>query len=414
MKIAVIGAGISGLVTAYLLSEDHQVSVFEANNYIGGHTHTVDVSLKSGRYAVNTGFIVFNQKTYPNFVRLMQKLGVAWQPSDMSFSVHSLKNGLFFRPSTLNTLFVQRKNIFNPRFYSMLLDVLRFRREALELIQGDDYATSLQNHLTQKGYSPYFIENFIIPMGAAIWSADPVQFREFPVRYLVEFFHNHGFLSLRDQPQWLVIQGGSQAYIEPLTQRFKDRIRLDTPVKAVHRFADRVAVVTASGEKAFFDQVVIATHSDQALNMLADPTPAEREILGAIPYGENMTVLHTDTSVLPPKRAAWASWNYRIPETDKGRVAVTYDMNLLQGLDADEELCVSLNMTEEIDPDQQLFSTVYHHPLYDPTSLAARRRQEELNGPNRTFYCGAYWGYGFHEDGVNSAMAVCNHFGKRL
>lgn len=413
MRIAVVGAGISGLVTAHLLSEDHEVSVFEANDYIGGHTHTVDVSVESGRYAVDTGFIVFNEKTYPNFIRLMQTLGVAWQNSDMSFSVHCSKTGLFYRPSTLNSLFAQRKNIFNPRFHRMLLDALRFRREALELIRHDDQI-SLQSYLSQKGYSDYFIESFIVPMGAAIWSTDPVKFRSFPASYLVAFFHNHGFLNLRDQPQWLVVRGGSREYIAPLIRRFKDRIRLGTPVRAIRRFDKRVEVVIPSGEKESFDQVVIAVHSDQALGMIADPSPVEREILGAIPYQANMAVLHTDTSVLPPKRTAWASWNYRIPKTEKGRVTVTYDMNILQGLAAQEEFCVSLNMTDSIDPGKRLFTTVCHHPVYDPPSLAARRRQKELNGRNRTFFCGAYWGYGFHEDGVNSALTVCNHFGKRL
>lgn len=344
----------------------------------------------------------------------MKILGVAWQDSDMSFSVYCRQTGLYYRPSTLNALFAQRKNLFNPRFYRMLRDALRFRREALELIRGDDYRTSLQAYLDNKGYSSYFIEKFIIPMGAAIWSADPVQFRDFPARYLVGFFQNHGFLNLRDQPQWLVIQGGSRQYIPPLTRRFRDRIRLNTPIKAIHRSIDRVEIVTASGEKERFDQVVIATHSDQALRMLADPPGLEREILGAIPYQENLTVLHTDTSVLPPRKAAWASWNYYIPATPKSRVAVTYDMSMLQSIKAKEEFCVSLNMQETLDPAKVIFQAVYHHPVYDPRSLTARQRQDQLNGQNRTYFCGAYWGYGFHEDGVNSALAVCKHFGKNL
>lgn len=414
MEIAVIGAGISGLVTAYLLSDDHDVTVFEANDYIGGHTHTVDASLNGHQYAVDTGFIVFNQKTYPNFVKLLKTLGVAWQTSDMSFSVHCRQTGLFYRPSTLNALFIQRKNIFSPKFYRMLRDALRFRHEALELLQGQDDQTSLHTYLEQKAYSSYFIEKFIVPMGAAIWSADPIQFREFPARYLVEFFYNHGFLNLRDQPQWLVVRGGSRQYIPPLISPLRGGIRLSTPVKTIHRALDRVEIVTASGEKEPFDQVVIATHSDQALRMIADPSGAERSILGAIPYQENLTILHTDTSVLPPKKEAWASWNYSIPATPEGRVAVTYDMNILQSIDAREEFCVSLNMQADLDPNKVIYRTNYHHPVYDPRSLAARRRQEEINGKNRTYYCGAYWGCGFHEDGVNSALAVCKHFGKSL
>jgi len=414
MRIGVIGSGISGLVAAYLLSEEHEVTVFEANDYIGGHTHTLDVPLQGKTYAVDTGFIVFNENTYPNFIKLMQQLKVDAQPSNMSFSVQCGKSGLYFRPSTLNSLFAQRKNIFRPFFYRMLADALRFRREALELVETDDYRISLQSYLEKKGYSTGFIENFIIPMGGAIWSADPVKFREFPARYLVEFFNNHGILNIRNQPRWMVIRGGSRRYIAPLTRPFQRNIHLNTPVASVRRFDDRVEVVTSKGETASFDQIVLAVHSDQALQMLADPSDLERDILGVIPYQENATVLHTDTSLLPPKKIAWASWNYHIPKTDMGRVALTYDMNMLQTLDAPEEFCVTLNMTKAIQPEKVIASLVYHHPVYDPKSLKARRRQEDLNGRHRTWYCGAYWGYGFHEDGVNSALAVCKHFGKYL
>ena len=414
MHIAVIGSGISGLVCAYLLSDEHQVTVYEANDYIGGHTHTIDVPLGGQTYAVDTGFIVFNENTYPNFIRLMQRLGVAAQPSSMSFSVQCDKTGLYFRPSTLNTLFAQRKNIFRPSFYRMLTDALRFRREALELMETDDYRVSLQSYLEKKGYSTAFIDQFIMPMGSAIWSSDPEKFKEFPARYFVEFFNNHGILNIRNQPQWLVIKGGSRQYVEPLTRPFRENIHLRTPVTSVRRFEDKVEIVTAKGATAAFDQVVLAVHSDQALEMLADPTEQERDILGAIPYQENLTVLHTDTSLLPPKKIAWASWNYHIPKTEKGRVVLTYDMNMLQTLHAPKEFCVTLNMPEAIDPQTIIRSLDYHHPVYDPEGLKARRRQNDLNGSNRTYYCGAYWGYGFHEDGVNSALAVCKHFGKQL
>jgi predicted NAD/FAD-binding protein len=414
MHIAVIGSGISGLVCSYLLSEEHPVTVYEANDYIGGHTHTIDVPLAGQMYAVDTGFIVFNENTYPNFIKLMRRLGVAAQPSSMSFSVQCEKTGLYFRPSTLNTLFAQRKNIFRPSFYRMLADALRFRREASELIETDDYRISLQSYLAKKGYSTAFIDRFIMPMGSAIWSSDPEKFKEFPARYFVEFFNNHGILNIRNQPQWLVIQGGSRQYVEPLTRPFRENIHLRTPVTSVRRFEDRVEVATADGASAVFDQVILAVHSDQALEMLADPSEQERDILGAIPYQENLTVLHTDTSLLPPKQIAWASWNYHIPKTEKGRVALTYDMNKLQTLDAPKEFCVTLNMPEAIDSKKIIRSLVYHHPVYDPEGLKARRNQDLLNGRNRTYYCGAYWGYGFHEDGVNSALAVCKHFGKQL
>ncbi|MDH3722559.1 MAG: FAD-dependent oxidoreductase [Desulfobacteraceae bacterium] len=414
MRIAVIGSGISGMVSAYLLSQDHDIVLYEANDYIGGHTHTIDVPIKGVSYPVDTGFIVFNEKTYPNFIKLMRSLGVAWQPSNMSFSVQCDQTGLVFSPSTLNGLFVQRKNLFRPSFYRMLWDALRFRREASELIRSDDYSITLQDYLEQRHYSHIFIEHFIIPMGGAIWSADPVQFRKFPARYLVEFFYNHGFLNVRHQPQWLVIKGGSSRYIGPLTRPYKDRIRLNSPVASVKRSQENVEITTKVGDTATFDHVVIATHSDQALQMLTDPSDLERDVLGAIPYQENLAVLHTDKSVLPPKRAAWASWNYHIPKEEKGRVALTYDMNILQSLGATEEFCVTLNMPEKIHPDRIIQSIIYHHPVYDPNSLSARRKQDEINGKNRTYFCGAYWGYGFHEDGVNSALSVCKHFGKTL
>jgi predicted NAD/FAD-binding protein len=414
MRIAVIGSGISGMVSAYLLSQDHDIVLYEANNYIGGHTHTIDVSIGDISYPVDTGFIVFNEKTYPNFVRLMRSLGVAWQPSNMSFSVQCDQTGLVFSPSTLNALFVQRKNFFRPSFYRMLWDAIRFRREALELIGSDNYRITLESYLEEKKYSHTFIEHFIIPMGGAIWSADPLQFRQFPARYLVEFFNNHGFLNVRHQPQWLVIKGGSKQYIDPLTRAYKNRIRLNSPVASVKRYPEKVEITTTGGDTASFDQVVIAAHSDQALRMLADPSDLEREVLGSIPYQENLAILHTDSSLLPPNRMAWASWNYHIPKEERGRVALTYNMNILQNLKATETFCVTLNMPEKIHPDRTIQRLIYHHPVYDPNSLNARRKQDELNGKNRTYFCGAYWGYGFHEDGVNSALSVCKHFGKAL
>ncbi len=414
MRIAVVGTGISGMVAAFLLSQDHDVVVFEADDYVGGHTHTIEVSANGRTYPVDTGFIVFNLKTYPNFSNLMKKLGIAWKSSNMSFSVQCRKTGLTFSPSTLNSLFVQRKNLFRPAFYRMIRDALRFRRESLELIESDSYEMTLDEYLRDKGYSQGFIEHFIIPMGEAIWSADPVKFRAFPARYFVEFFNNHGFLNIRNQPQWLVIQGGSREYIEPLTRPYKERIRLNCPVRSIHRYPDRVEVRSTAAEPETFDQVVIAAHSDHALAMLADPSVAEQEILGAIPYQENVAVLHTDRSLLPPKRCAWASWNYHIPESDTGRVAMTYDMNILQGLDAESEFCVTLNMSDAVSSDQEIRRMIYHHPVYTPPGLSARRRHEEINGVNRTFFCGAYWGYGFHEDGVKSALSVCRHFGKSI
>ena len=415
MKIAIVGAGISGLTAAYLLCEDHDVTVFEAGDYIGGHTNTVEVTTGGKPYAVDTGFIVFNEKTYPHFVTLMNRLGVSWRNSDMSFSVQCARTGLEFKPSSLDTMFAQRKNFFRLSFYRMLTDALRFRRECEALLstEGDENQT-LGEFLKQNRYSENFVEHFIIPMGEAIWSADPGGFTEFPVRYFAAFFKNHGFLNLKDQPQWLTIEGGSSRYIEPLTRGFAERIRLNSPVAEIQRSDSHVTVTITGNEPEVFDQVVIAAHSDQALAMLAAPSRQEREILGNIAYQENDTVLHTDTALLPKREKAWAAWNYFIPPEETGRVAITYDMNILQGLGAPEEFCTTLNRTAAVDPAKIIRRITYHHPVYTPTSLTARRRRDEISGKNRTWYCGAYWHYGFHEDGVRSAVEVCRHFGKDL
>jgi predicted NAD/FAD-binding protein len=414
MKIAVIGAGISGMVAAYLLCQDHDVVVFEANDYIGGHTNTIDVEFNGANHKVDTGFIVFNKENYPNFVKLMERLGVPYQPSNMSFSVQCEQTGLEYCPSTLNSLFAQRSNLFRPSFYRMLLEVFRFRREAQEILRANDHETTLGAYLEERGYSQIFINHFIIPMGAAIWSTDPKKFMEFPAHSFVQFFNNHGFLNVKDQPQWQVIKGGSQSYVKPLTRPYRDKVRLNCPVESIQRHTDYVEVRPRHGEVERFDQVVIAAHSDQALALLADPSDAEKEILGSIAYQENLTILHTDSSLLPKRRGVWASWNYHIPRQELGRVALTYYMNMLQSLTAPIDFCVTLNRPDIIDRTKIIREFNYHHPVYTPQGPMAQKRRREINGVYHTYFCGAYWGYGFHEDGVNSALAVCKHFGKSL
>jgi predicted NAD/FAD-binding protein len=413
MRIAVIGTGISGMLAAYLLHEDHDLTVYEANDYVGGHTHTHDVPADGNTYAVDTGFIVFNEANYPTFVRLLRRLGVAWKPSRMGFSVRCERTGLEYRPSSLDTLFAQRRNLVRPWFWRMVRDIFRFRRQSVAVLEtGDD--RTLGQYLADGAYSRGFIDYFIVPMGSAIWSSDPVRFREFPVRTFVQFFENHGFLRVRGQPEWQVVRGGSKTYVEALTAPYRDRIRLRTPVRSVRRMDDAVEVRAEATEPEQFDHVVIAAHSNQALAMLADPTPAERDILGAIPYQENETVLHTDTSLLPRRRKVWASWNYHVPAQPLGRVAVTYAMNILQGLDAPVEFCVTLNRSDAVDPDTVIAAMTYAHPVFEPAGVAAQQRHAEISGVNRTHYCGAYWGYGFHEDGAASALAVARCFGKTL
>ncbi len=418
MKIALVGTGIAGMVAAYLLHHEHEITVFEANDYIGGHTNTLDVERDGRAYAVDTGFIVYNDWTYPNFIKLLARLGVASQPSAMSFSVRDEASGLEYNGTSLNTLFAQRRNLFRPSFYRMIADILRFNREARALLQTADDQTTLRDYLAANRYSAEFVEHYIIPMGAAIWSADPVQMRTFPARYFVRFFENHGMLSVDRRPQWRVVTGGSRRYVEALTRPFRSRIRLRCPVRSIKRWAGHVEVtaqqVNGPTESHRFDRLIMATHSDQALALLADPSDEERTVLGAIRYQENEVVLHTDRSLLPKRRLAWASWNYHLSDKPTNRVAVTYHMNTLQSLRAPCEFCVTLNRTEAIDPAAIIKRITYHHPVYTRETVAAQRRHEEINGVNRTYYCGAYWSYGFHEDGVNSALAVCKHFGKGL
>lgn len=415
MKIAIVGTGISGLVAAYLLHAEHELVLFEANDYVGGHTHTHRISTGGKTHAVDSGFIVFNDWTYPNFIKLLDRLGVASQPSSMSFGIRCDRRNVEYSSASLNSLFAQRRNLLRPSFYRMARDILRFNHESRELLE--DWALRdmpLGDYLKLRRYSPTFLEHYILPMGAAIWSSTPEQIERFPAPYFVRFFHNHGMLSVYNQPTWRVIRGGSQTYVEALTRDFRDRIHLNTPVTRVRRHSDHVALIPAGGTEERFDQVIFAVHSDQALAMLADPTPQEREILGAIPYQANEAVLHTDVSLLPRRRRAWASWNYLLPPDPQDRVTVTYYMNRLQSLQARESFCVTLNRGGRIDPGKKLRRMIYHHPLYSAAGFAAQRRHAEISGKNRSHYCGAYWGWGFHEDGVNSALAVARSFGKEL
>lgn len=406
MKIAIIGTGIAGLTSARRLCRQHELTLFEANAYVGGHTNTVDVMVGGRPYAVDTGFIVYNDWTYPHFIELLTELGVASEPTTMSFSVRCERSGLEYNGNNLNSLFAQRRNLFRPTFYRLLRDILRFNRVAPGLLDTADHGLTLHQYLTEHRYSPAFQEQYLIPMAAAIWSAQPERMGDIPLHTFIRFFKNHGLLSVNRRPQWRVIAGGSRNYVTPLIAPFRDRIRLACPVAWVRRYPGHVQVKPQDGEAERYDAVILACHSDQALRLLADPSAAERDILGAIPYQENEAVLHTDTRLLPRRRLAWAAWNYHIPRESQARVAVTYNMNLLQHLAAPETFCVTLNYGDRLDPARVLYRTVYHHPLLTPAAVAAQQRRAEISGVNRTWYCGAYWGYGFHEDGVNSALAV--------
>ncbi len=415
MNIALIGSGISGLTCGYLLHRQHTITLFEAADWIGGHTHTVDVTVNGRRHAVDTGFIVFNDWTYPNFIRLLGTLGVSSKATEMSFSVRDPATNLEYNGNTLNSLFAQRRNLLSAGFWGMLRDILRFNRQALEDLEQQRIAsdTLLGDYLHSGGYGQRFIRHYIVPMGAAIWSMSLADMLGFPLQCFVRFFKHHGLLSLSNRPQWRVIEGGSRQYIEPLVAGFRQRIRLDCPVSRVERDEDGVTIHSAAGSERF-DKVIFACHSDQALRLLAAPSEAERQILGALPYAENDVVLHTDTRLLPDRPLAWASWNYRLGDEGQRLAAVTYNMNILQGIESDTTFCVSLNQGTAINPLKILARYTYAHPQYSLASVAAQNRWEELYGERHTYYCGAYWANGFHEDGVTSALRVAAAFGEQL
>jgi uncharacterized protein len=411
MRIGIIGTGVSGLVCAHMLHGDHELVVFEAGEQAGGHANTVHVETGTGAHDLDTGFIVFNDRNYPMFERLLEELAVPTQPSQMSFGV---SDGVDFEYSSTspNGLFASRGHVLTPSFHRMIADLVRFNRDALRLLASEE-TPSLGDWLVRQRYSRAFVEGLIVPQASAVWSADPARMWSFPARFLVEFFDNHGMLGFRNRPRWRTIAGGSRIYVDALTRPWRERIRLSTPVTEVARHPDHVTVSSRGCEPERFDAVVIATHSDQALALLADPSERERELLGAIPYQDNEAVLHTDRSLLPRRRRAWASWNYHLQEGVAQRCTVTYHLNRLQSLHADREFCVTLNRTEAIDPERIIRTIQYAHPVFTPASIAAQSRHHEISGRNRTHYCGAYWGWGFHEDGVRSALRTVRELGAR-
>jgi len=411
MRIAIIGGGVSGLVCAHLLRHEHELLVFEASDHAGGHANTVRVETESGVYDIDTGFIVFNDRNYPSFERLLGELDVQTQASEMSFGVSD--GGDFeYNGSSPNGIFASRTQMIRPTLYRMVADLIRFNRDARELLSSDE-DPSLCEWLQQRRYSRAFVQRLIVPQASAVWSADPAQMWSFPARFLVGFFDNHGMLGFRGRPRWRTITGGSHTYVEALTRPWRECLRLSTPVTEVARHGDHVTVSARGCEPERFDAVVMATHSDQALALLADPSERERELLGAIPYQSNEAVLHTDRSLLPCRSRAWASWNYHLDADVPGRCTVTYHMNRLQSLRADREFCVTLNRTAAIDPERIIRTIQYAHPVYTPAGVAAQSRHREISAHNRTHYCGAYWGWGFHEDGVKSALRVAREIGAR-
>jgi len=406
MKIAIVGTGVSGLVAAHSLHGRHEITVFEAAGRVGGHVNTIPVADGPRTHFVDTGFIVYNDRNYPRFERLLAQIGVATQPSHMSFSV-SDGTGDFEYSGTPAGIFARPAHLIDPGYLKMLREWFRFNREAQQLIGLDGSSPSLGHWLDEQGYSQDFIDKLIVPQASAVWSADPGQMWSFPASFMAEFFDNHGMYSLRNRPQWRTVAGGSHRYVEAITAPWRDRIRTGAAVRQITRVTDGVEIQADGCETETFDEVVIATHSDQALALVAEPTDAERKVLGAIAYKPNEAVLHTDVSLLPRRRRAWASWNFHLSEQPAGSSTVTYWMNNLQRIDSSQELLVTLNRSDAIDPEKVIERISYDHPIFTQDAVHAQERHTEISGADRLHYCGAYWGWGFHEDGVLSAERAC-------
>ena len=412
MRIAVVGSGIAGLASAWLLSRRHHVTLFEANGYFGGHTHTHEVEQHGRSYRIDSGFIVHNPSHYPLLTRMFDQLGVESKPTAMSFSVHNEATGLEYNAATLDALFCQRRNLCSMRFIGMVRDLMRFYREAPALLESSDEGPTLGDYLAEHRYGAAFRDEHLVPMAAALWSSPSARILGFPARYLVQFMANHQMLQVSDRPQWRVVRGGSSSYVQALRAHWPVRERLNCAVRSIRRDADGAVVESAAGVE-HFDHLVLACHSDQALALLGDANEREHAILGAMPYQANDTVLHTDASVLPVRRKAWAAWNAWLPRDPGEACTVSYCMNLLQGIQSPEPFVVTLNRTAAIAPDKVLARMRYHHPLYSHASVAAQRRKAEIQGQRRTWFAGAYWGWGFHEDGMRSAIEVAAALGVR-
>lgn len=412
MRIAIVGAGVSGLVAAHLLHQLHEITLFEASNYLGGHANTVEVELDDQKLAIDTGFIVYNERNYPLFSRLLERLRVQSQPSDMSFSVSHPARGLEYKPTDIAGLLATASNAIRPSFYKMLAGIVAFNRSARQALMDQDQRL-LGGFLEEERFSPHLRDDYIIPLACAIWSASRSDVLRMPLASYARFMENHGLLSFGDQPAWRSVTGGSARYVKSLSKPFADRVRLSSPVTRVTRRQDALEIKTLGGATEQFDAVVLATHADQSLRLLADPTPGEIECLGSISFQENTATLHTDSSVMPKSRRAWASWNYHVPDADVGTATLTYHMNRLQSLSSRHEILVTLNQGQRITPDKILASFAYEHPILDAKAVLGKQRLAHIQGFDRVWYCGAWLGYGFHEDGVRSAYEACRSLDPR-
>lgn len=414
MKIAVIGGGIAGMMSWYLLRRQHDVTLFEANDYLGGHTATVDINEAGKTLPIDTGFIVFNNWTYPLFNKFIAELGVPFKNTTMSFAVTDRRRDFEYNGNNFWSLFAQKRNVLRPSFWKMLLDIVRFNDIAKAALKHNskDLDLPISQFLEKHQLGTQLRDHYLYPMGAAIWSAGLSSMQDFPLRFFLQFCNNHGLLNVNDRPQWAVIEGGSREYVRAMLNKVgSDGIELNSPIQSVRRDSDGVVVTLQSGEQRQFDQVVFACHSDQALHLLSDASSNEAEVLAGIAYQANDVILHTDTSLLPKRKAAWAAWNYLLGESANERATLSYNMNILQGVQSDTTYVVSLNATEQIDPAKVLRRFSYAHPVYNHTTMLSQQRRGQINGKNRTYFCGAYWYNGFHEDGVRSAVDVAAMLG---
>jgi len=412
MKVAIVGSGISGNTIAHLLHKKHTISLYEKDSRIGGHSHTHNLYIDGNSVFVDTGFIVFNKKTYPLFLALLEELGVEYENSNMSFSVFSKISGLEYNGTSLNTLFSQRKNLFNYKFIKMIFEILRFNKESLRILEAQEELT-LGEYLRDNRYSDYFSKHYILPMGSAIWSSNLEGMMKFPAKFFISFLHNHGMLKVNDRPQWLTIRNGSQSYVEKLCQPYKKAIKLNSNIKRIERKPNEIIIYDQDGKKSF-DYLFMACHSDEAMNLLSDLTKDERRILSAIPYINNEIYLHTDASIMPKNKLSWAAWNYNIDRKTNEPITLTYNMNILQNIKTTTPILVTLNPKGNIRGEKIIKKLNYAHPLFTIDGIKAQKKHHLISGVNRTFFAGAYWGNGFHEDGVRSAYDVVNQLKKMI
>jgi len=408
MKIAIIGSGISGNTLAYYLNPHHQITLFESNDRIGGHSHTHHIDIFNQKVSVDTGFIVFNKKTYPNFLKLLHELKVPYENSAMSFSVKDSQKDFEYNGTSLNALFAQRKNFMNPRFYKMISEIFRFNKSSIILLSSDE-EISLGDYLKREGYSDFFKKYYILPMGSAIWSSNIKTMMEFPAKFFIQFFNNHGMLNINDRPQWLTISGGSINYVNRMIEPFRKKIKLNQKLKYVERKKDHIAIHHKDRIEKF-DWVFFACHSDEALKLIKSPGLHEKNILNAIPYTDNEVVLHYDDHFMPKRKRAWAAWNYHINDNANLPASLTYNMNILQNLKTEASLLVTLNPIQKINKKKIIKTLSYAHPQYSLRSIEAQSKYHLISGVNRTSFAGAYWGNGFHEDGVKSALEAIQQF----